>query len=269
MTFLQRGRAKIHALGTLTRMVRDFRNWPGIWAAYRARSPVPPLKFRRGMHIEHEPEDDVLSKYMEIFVRECYTGGGFYQPRLGDVVMDVGANIGVFALYLQHLARGVSLHCFEPASSTRARLQNNLDINDLNQWVRVHPIGVSDANQTLVLHANAFSGRRSTVAPVDRSSGDGDESIECVSLGEAVHRTGANRISLLKIDVEGAEVDILKESDPLTWNRIDRVALEFHGSLRPGARTAVETALRNQGFHSFTVHAPPSDEEDGTLRASR
>jgi FkbM family methyltransferase len=269
MTLLQRGRAKIHALGTLARMVRDFRNWPAIWSAYRGKRPVPPLTFRSGINVEHLPEDDVLSKYMELFVRECYTGNGFYRPRPGDVVMDIGANIGMFTLYLQYLARGVAVHCYEPASSTRARLQNNLDINGLHQWVRVHPVGVSDAHQTLVLHGNQFSGRRSTVAQTACSRDKGNESIECLTLGEAVRLTGADHIALLKIDVEGAEVDILKETDSLTWSRIDRVALEFHGSLRPGARTAVETALRNQGFGCFSVHAPTPDEEEGTLRARR
>jgi FkbM family methyltransferase len=208
-----------------------------------------------------------MSLFQEVFAREDYTGGGFYRPRAGDVVVDVGANIGTFAVYLQHKARGVRVHCFEPAGETRRRLEHNIRINSLEEWVTVYPVGVSDAAKTLALHGNRFAGSRSVL---DTAPGATDEveRIECVTLAEAVRRTGADRIALLKIDVEGAEVDILREEDPRTWAKIERVALEFHGSLRPGAREAAVAALTARGFRVVHLFAPPPG-LDGTLRAGR
>ena len=269
MAILDTVRGKWYAVRALARFVRDCRNWRAVWDGYRGKGPVPPLEFRSGLRLDHEPGDDPIALYNEIFAREDYTGGGFYRPRPGDVVIDVGANIGTFALFLQHKARGVRVHCFEPAVETRRRLIHNLAVNHLEEFVTVHPVGVSDAARTLTLQGNRFTGSRSVLpgAPT-ATTGEGEE-IECVTLADAVRRTRADRIALLKIDVEGAEVDVLRETDTTTWAKVERVALEFHGSLRPGAGEAVRAALSARGFNRFHVHAPSPGGIDGTLRAAR
>ena len=268
MTFGQKLLGKLRAAGALARIVRDCRNWRAVWDAYRGRGPVPPFLFRSWLRLDHGTEDDPLPLYVEVFAREDYTGGGFYRPRPGDTVIDVGANIGTFAVFLQHRARGVLVHCFEPAVATRARLEHNLRVNGLGQWVRVHPVGVSDAARRLTRHGHRFAGSRSVLGSDPGAAGGAGEEIECVTLAEAVRRTGADRVALLKIDIEGAEVDVLREEDPATWAKIERVALEFHGSLRPGARGAVTAALAARGFRVAHVFATP-DGEDGVLRAAR
>jgi FkbM family methyltransferase len=269
MTLAAKVLGKMRAARTLARMIYLFRNWRDVWAGYRGKGPVPPLVLRSGLRLEHGPGDDVLSLYDEIFTRQDYTGGGFYRPRIGDTVLDIGANIGTFTLYLQHRARGIRIHCFEPAVETRRRLEHNLKINGLDGAVTVHPVGVADQARRLVLHGNSFTGRRSVLPSTPDGLAQEDEEIECITLADAVRRTGAGRIDLLKIDVEGAEVDILQEADPETWSKIQRVALEFHGSLRSGARQSVEQALRARGFHRIRVDAAPPDGQDGTIQAGR
>jgi FkbM family methyltransferase len=267
MTVGERIRGKLRAARTLARLARELKNWRAVWDAYRGRRPCPPLEFRSGLRLEFGPEDDIISLYEEVFARQDYTSHGFYRPRPGDVVLDIGANIGTFALFLQHRCRGVIVHCFEPSAATRQRLEHNLRINRLESVVHVHPVGVSDAPRTLTLHGHRFAGSRSVLAA--GAAGEGGEAIECVTLTEAVRRTGAGRIALLKIDVEGAEVDILREADPGTWAKIERVTLEFHGSLRSGARQAVSEALVARGFRIVHVFAPTPDGQDGVLQAAR
>src|SRR5205814_3003640 len=137
--------------------------WRAVWDAYRGRAPAPPLELRSGLRLDYGPEDDALPLYVEVFARRDYTGGGFYRPRPGDTVLDVGANVGTFAVFLQHVARGVLVHCFEPAAETRGRLEHNVRVNGLEPWVRVHPVGVSDAPRRLTLHGHQFAGSRSTL----------------------------------------------------------------------------------------------------------
>jgi FkbM family methyltransferase len=258
---------KFRAAKMLFRIMRDFKNWKEVWAAYLGKGAKPAeLQFRSGLRVISTPNDDILPLYIEIFVREDYTHSGFYSPKDGDVVLDVGANIGTFTLSQLAKCSTLKVHAFEPSEKTRARLQMNLDANHFQQSVTIHPFGLSDASKVLILDDHHFAGSRSAHASTDPQSG---EEIHCISLKEAVDRTGEERIALLKIDIEGAEIDVFQEQDEATWNKIERIALEFHGSIRPGALEQLKDIFAKRKFQVAHIFAPPPGGIDGILQVKR
>jgi hypothetical protein len=59
---------------------------------------------------------------------------------------------------------------------------------------------------------------------------------------ELVARAGGETVGLVKIDIEGAELDVF--SADTTWlHRVDALAVELHDRYRPGCTAAVETAV--------------------------
>ncbi|MFO0951608.1 MAG: FkbM family methyltransferase [Isosphaeraceae bacterium] len=260
--------AKWKAAEALAMFVRSFRNWREVWEAYRRCRPLPTLVLRNGMTIQHGPGDDPILLYREIFAGHCYTRGGFYTPRAGDTVIDLGANIGFFAVYLQHVARGVRVHCFEPAGETRARLERNIAANGLGEFVTVYPLAVSDRAGVLTLKGSSLTSHRSIF---DRETGtdDGDETVQTVSLAEAVALTGAESIDLLKIDVEGAEIEVVDSGDESVWPRVRRVMVEYHDLFRPGCSTRVAEVLRSQEFDAVETVPDEPDPRLGYVRAWR
>src|SRR5438270_8770844 len=98
---------KYYAARALAQFVRRFANWREVWAAYRTGRPLPPLRLRDGLTLYHGGHDDPIYLFREQFIERVYTRGGFYRPAPGDTVIDLGANIGSFALSLQWQARGV------------------------------------------------------------------------------------------------------------------------------------------------------------------
>jgi hypothetical protein len=74
-------------------------------------------------------------------------------------------------------------------------------------------------------------------------------------------------IDFLKLDVEGAELDILEGADFSTLGRIQKVALEFHEHFRPGSKEGVLTYLRKNGFGD--IRANTGTGRLGIIRASR
>jgi len=259
---------KIHAAKVLFGLYRHCSNWREIWSKYRRAQPLPAFELSSGLRIVHDKHDDMISLYREIFLRHVYTGSKFYRPTAGDVVMDAGANIGTFAIYLQHCARGIQIHSFEPAQETRAKLVHNIRSNQLSDFVHIHPYGLSGHAQRLTLHGNQSSGSRSTLATAAHTTSESEE-IDCITLTDAIARVGTGSIALLKIDIEGAEVDLLCDETPETWQRIERVALKFHGSLRKDARQSVEASLRKLGYAIIAVRDHTRDGQDGTLQAVR
>ncbi len=247
---------------------RWFRNWRELIAAWKAGAPLPPLVLRNGLTLYHGPGDSPWYNFHEIFRDDCYTRGGFYRPRPRDTVLDVGANIGTFALYMQWRAFGVRVHCFEPASETRQRLKQNVEANGLQPFVSLHPVAVSDRRGEAELKAGRKSDVRSFFASSDSRDGPG-EVVRCVRLDEALAECGVGRVDLLKIDVEGAELEIVEGAPAEVWQKIDRVALEFHDTFRPGCRDRVLRVLRDAGYRNITVEPQPRRPQLGTIRASR
>jgi FkbM family methyltransferase len=249
-------------------MFRWFHNWRAILDACRAGETLPPLVLRNGLTIHHGPGDSPLFIFNEIFRERCYTGGGFYRPRPSDTVLDLGANIGLFLVYLQWRARGIRVHCFEPAAETRHRLEHNIRANELETCVSVYPFAVSDSEGVVSLQQAPKTGVRSMFG-TRQPDAPPAELVRCIGLGRALELCGARRVDLLKIDVEGAEIEIIEGAGAEVWERIDRVALEFHDHYRPGCRERVTAALATHGFDHIAVDTKPGSPHVGVIWASR
>jgi FkbM family methyltransferase len=236
-----------------------------VWAAYRASRPLPPFRVRGGPTITGGPDADLVGIVHEIFVARCYTRG-FYRPQPGDVVLDLGANIGMFALFVNWLCPGVRVHSFEPMPPTRERLEANVRANNLGDRVTVHPVAVSDRIGTLTLHLGGTAGHSSVVASA--FAGGREVAVPCIDLAAAFDRAGP-RVALLKIDTEGAEVDILAGVRPGALDRVERVVVEYHGLFRPGSREAVAGSLQAAGFTRIEDRPDLPDGQLGLIRGSR
>jgi FkbM family methyltransferase len=127
----------------------------------------------------------------------------------GDVVLDVGANIGWYSLLLARHRPGILVHGFEPDPDTFALLSGNVRDNGLD-GVRVWPCALSDSPgaKTLYRYPDKNTGRNSLL-PINSAG-----SVEIVSrrLDEFVEHEGldAGRIRFAKIDVEGYEAVVLR-----------------------------------------------------------
>jgi 31-O-methyltransferase len=264
-------RGKLNAARSLAEFARYLRNWRPFFEAYRKGTPLPPLELRGGMTIHHSPSDDTVNLFREIFVDRCYTKPNFYNPAPGDVVVDLGANIGIFAVFLQWIAPGIRVHCFEPGPDTRQRLERNIKSNGLEGAVTIHPYAISDGPKILHLKPAPLAAQRSLFASefTTGEQGEDGEAVECISLDMAVDRIGADRIQLLKIDIEGAEIELVDGTSQATWDRIDRVTGEYHDRIRPGCRDRVFEVLKARGFAKITQPIISPLEGMGSFNATR
>jgi hypothetical protein len=80
--------------------------------------------------------------YKEVFEERCYEQHGVVVAD-GDVVIDVGANVGLFSLSLMERHQGLRLICIEPVSATRACLERNLQESPYRARHDVAVLGVA------------------------------------------------------------------------------------------------------------------------------
>lgn len=150
-------------------------------------------------------------------------------------VLDVGGNIGLFALLCRHYFPAAVIHCYEPSPGLREVLNHNT--SGLNIKTFGQGIGSSNGLASMTGAINSLNGE---LIP----SSDGD--VVVVSIAEALDRLGG-RIDLMKLDCEGAEWDILDASGAL--ERTDRLAMEYHLDKGTSKSLPVLVALlKSRGF---------------------
>jgi FkbM family methyltransferase len=238
---------KIHAVKTAVTQAQHFKNWVPVFNAYRKHQQLPPLLHRSGLVLNHGSSDDPWALFEEIFVQRCYTRQMFYQPKVDDAILDFGANIGFFSLHIQSLAKGARVHCFEPSSTTRARLTKNVMENQFAENIKIYPFAVSAEAGTAVLHHPQSAGDSTLVK--GSYANTQDEVIECITFRQALKRTSENRIALLKVDVEGAECEIFSAMSKEDFSCIDKIVLEYHEKIRPGCRALLLDYLKPHYRH--------------------
>ena len=129
--------------------------------------------------------------------------------RPGDMAMDIGANVGIFSVVMGATvgAQG-RVFAFEPVSSNVLRLEKNLRKNGFGN-VQIFPLalGASDGQMSLRM---ATDPAYPSLREVQGGFGSGDDVLVQVrSLDGVWEELGCPDISLVKIDVEGSEADVL------------------------------------------------------------
>jgi FkbM family methyltransferase len=160
----------------------------------------------------------------EIMTRGEYWPSPEFRPSAGQVVVDVGANAGVFAtLAASWIGPSGRLVAIEPNPFVLERLRRNLRENRLEAWTEVVAAGLSDHLGAAILHVGA----NSTIGTIAPSTGPSDSSIE-ISLETLDHlavRIALPPIDLLKMDVEGLELPALDGASAVL-RRCRRLVLE-------------------------------------------
>ncbi len=244
-------RGKRAGVRVLLGLVRHVHNWREVWRCRKRRQAVERIALRRGPTIFGRATDDAFGLFWEIVVERNYTHRWFYRPRRGDTVVDLGANIGVFALECQRLAAGVRVLAAEPNPQTFRQLRRNVDANGLDGTVHAWPVAVGRERRPLYLKPGADTSGHQELVP----EGAG-EPIPCETLDDFFARAGIDGCELLKIDTEGAELDIVAGASAALWQTIRRVVIEYHDNVHPGAGAQLERRLAALGYDCRRVPTP-------------
>lgn len=127
----------------------------------------------------------------------------------GDVAFDIGANVGIFSIVMgRATGHQGGVVAFEPVPFNVARLKENLERN-LLRHVRVQPIAVGKSEDEMAIHLASDSAYHS-LGPVEKPfSSERTLTVPVRKLDDMWRELGGPKVKFLKIDVEGAEADVL------------------------------------------------------------
>jgi autotransporter strand-loop-strand O-heptosyltransferase len=227
---------------------------------YTVKSPNVPINLTRnsiGFKFGDKQFSDAESIFYEIFRNKTYNFGKC-RINENDIVLDLGANIGIFTRYAR-ACRAKKIYSFEPIRENYDLLvKNNNDLSSTTSTVITNNVGISDKFCTEKFHIDSNSGGH-TILEVDINHTRTKEirQIECYSLDYMFkNKIIPDKIDFMKIDTEGAEIKILNGISDANLLKIKKIAIEWHQFLFEDKKI-VETIIQrfvNLGYHFYKDH---------------
>lgn len=186
--------------------------------------------------------------------------------RSGDVAFDVGAQIGYLSLIMATAAqRGTTVYSFEPETTNASRLQKNVQLNAADN-IHIERFALSDRDGTLKLYLSRDNnaGTHSTILIEQNVSSDYVE-IPAMTLDSFVAANSISRLDLVKIDVEGGELEVVLGGKNTLDTLHPVLIMEVSDALQKSRNFStmdLKKTLADSGYSAFNIN------DDGTLRTS-
>jgi FkbM family methyltransferase len=215
------------------------------------RTPLQIRVAARDVDLLLPDEEGVREDCMDCLFHNCYGLG----HQLGQVrtILDIGANVGFFALAARSHYPHAIIHAYEP----NPRVLPLLHANTAGLDVRIYPEALGASPGSVVMNDRAAS-QAARTRPSQSGTG-----IPQITIGTAIERIGGS-VDLLKLDCEGAEWEILAHGDSL--NAVRSIRMEYHLFDGQSYAQILDVLLRAR-FR--VVHVGNQYEVNGILWASR
>ena len=185
-----------------------------------------------------------LRLIQEIYADDIY--GNFLTGPDPIVLLDVGANIGLVSLKMCHERADSCAYCIEPHPGTFSLLQTNIAANQLSDRIFPFQYAASEVAGTISISVSENSNMAKTQ---DSPGGAIDKCIEVPSVQiDGFCSKNAVRPNVMKIDVEGHELAVLKGSQS-TLDHVQKIIVECHSE---DLLSACKDILRMHGFFLST-----------------
>jgi FkbM family methyltransferase len=238
---------------TAWQIVRKIENWPTVLAMRmnQRRGGLRTLNFRDGLTLlcrSGTREWDVIHEL--IFAGGYGRALSYLKEQSGrPVVLDLGGNIGVFSLLAARQQPASLIHAYEPGPPNYRLFEMNCLANPgLAENIQLHKEAVAGQNR----RAQWFFDNANPGGSGLYGNGAAGQEVQIRSFAEIVAELGTE-IALVKIDIEGAEYELLAGSGPETWAKIRAVSLELHHD--PAGKISQTNFLDRMREYGFQIEA--------------
>jgi len=154
---------------------------------------------------EHEVFYEIIKEY-QFFGEGPYQYHSVYlKPK--DVIVDVGANMGMFSLFANKFY-DCKCYAFEPVKSTIDLLKKNIALNQMERSIDLVPYALNDKECDIEIQIDQNNiGASSFIQDIEKCIGL--EKIHCITLDKWANENQISKIDFVKADIEGAERNML------------------------------------------------------------
>jgi FkbM family methyltransferase len=223
-----------------------FRNGWNLVEKMRAGLPCDELVLWDGTRISHPPErGGLLEAVVEVWLEHTYTTN-FYRPSDGDVIVDAGANVGVFAIWIARQHRHLKIVALEPFAENFRYLQANVE-QARPKTIACHEVALGAAFSRGRMLAVGSRSLDHVLEPEADAAGG----VPVIPLSGLLELAGSEQIDLLKVDIEGSEHGVFAGASSESLRPFKRIAMEYHDQIVPGTLEMLQRVLTPT--HEITI----------------
>lgn len=220
---------KFAAMKRYINSIKNLAAWMSFWKEYYEAKGSDPgnsflAKLRSGLNVE--VPHVLISAFDEVFLRDVYKGGTkdlSYAP----VVLDIGANVGYFSLYMFSKYPQAKILAFEPLPVNYKLLEKHKEINSLTN-LTIDKRAVHGTEKNIRINFNKDIEYSVGASVINRSSANTALHVQAVSIPDIFDDYNLLICDLLKIDCEGAEYNILFNCPDEFYHKIKNIVIEAH-----------------------------------------
>jgi FkbM family methyltransferase len=185
---------------------------------------------------------EYLHGIKEIFIQEIYK----QVLPVNAFILDCGANIGLSVIYLKKICPSATIIAFEPDTHNFKLLEKNIQSHELRN-VELKNLAIWKEDTMI-----SFDSEGSMASKINFNKKENQsEMIQAVRLKNYLNR----KIDFLKIDIEGAEFEVIKDIEDVMDN-IETVFIEYHGNFEQNNElTELFRILKTKGFFFYIKEA--------------
>jgi FkbM family methyltransferase len=182
------------------------------------------------------PSSDALT-YWQVFVDREYEVVVNKQPA---VIMDAGANIGLASIYFAARFPTAQIFAIEPEESNFEMLTRN--VAPYKNVTAIHAALWNENKEINLVDPGLGNSGFMTSDGHDKKCVTSKHLVKAMTIDRIIDEYNIENIDILKIDVEGAEMEIFE--NPLLWiDRVDSLIVELHERMRPGCSINLNRAI--------------------------
>jgi len=178
--------------------------------------------------------------FRQIFLRQDYNINLGFTPK---TIIDCGANIGLGIVYFKNKYPDAKVVAIEPESGNFELIKKNTE-----KFKDIHPVKAGVWNRTTNLEIIPGKDNGNWSFSVKETDHPNEKTIPSVCIADLMKQHGINEIDLLKIDIEGAELELFSNNYESWLPRTKALIIETHDQDRRGTTRPFFTTISKYNF---------------------
>lgn len=167
-----------------------------------------------------------------------------FEIKENDIILDIGANIGIFSIFASKYAKNGKIYSFEPTPLTFKILNDNIELNNATN---VKPLEIAIASKENIIDFY-INETYSNTNSIFEEKWKKKIKVNATTLDKIIKKNNLKKIDFLKMDCEGSEYDILFNCSDEILNIVNKISMEYHKLSDVYNQNTLKKFLENKGF---------------------
>ena len=207
----------------LIKAIKEIKNWYLYVALYLnfIKKEHIVLESRSGIKIKIRVNSTDIMAFTHVWLLQEYERVGF-EIKDTDTVIDIGAHIGLFALYSSQFCKNGKIYCFEPVKENFELLKSNLELNKIKNVIAFNGAISTNSGVISIFLNDDESGHSMYVKGTNKIQ------VKSFSLQDVFESNKLTKCDFIKIDCEGEEYKIIESLPNSYFEKITKMCIEYH-----------------------------------------